>query len=266
MDDKKIEKDIRKSLIANTNKVSNKKEQIWNNIEARMNITEKARNEVGEKPGKKDVSRRRRQKNTGKSKQWVMGILAATILFGVFLINTDTGQAVVTNITEYFAPEKKVIDEVEGISEEKEVTLQESKAGYNIYIDEERYILIEENGVDKIVPKEPLGDQYPEVSMTISQVEDIEPEQLAKEIHKQLNDSYENVQSVTTVDQPFEAIVVSALDGDDWDSPVNKTYIISNQKKGSFVISEKYFLEAEEGHGARFYNMLKEFNVVEISK
>ena len=51
--------------------------------------------------------------------------------------------------------------------------------------------------------------------------------------------------------------------GQKWDDEVVHAYVISNGKEGSFVITERYFLEAAEGHGARFYAMLQEFQILE---
>jgi len=58
-------------------------------------------------------------------------------------------------------------------------------------------------------------------------------------------------------------ILLAAVDGSEWDSKVTQVYIISNEKEGSFVIQQKYFLEAAEGHGTRFYHILNEFKIVE---
>ena len=43
-------------------------------------------------------------------------------------------------------------------------------------------------------------------------------------------------------------------------------YIVDNQAGGSFLIECKLFVEAEEGHGARFGNMLETFEVVKSSQ
>jgi RNA polymerase sigma factor (sigma-70 family) len=42
---------------------------------------------------------------------------------------------------------------------------------------------------------------------------------------------------------------------------VVKYYLIDNGQGGTFVIEQHYFVEASEGHGARFDNMLKQFQV-----
>lgn len=271
MEDKNVDKEIKANLLKNTNDALKKKEEIWKNIETKLAIDkENTRNNLSEMEEKsmkiEPRSSTRKAIKRSKSKGWLTGTIAAAILLGVFTTSTDTGQAVVNNIKEYFAPEKQVIEEIEGMPEEKEVVLKEGMSGYIIYIDEERYKLIEEDGIDKIVTKEPLPEKYPEVAMEISQVEDKSPEELATSIQQELINSFETVKEITTVDEPVEGLLVSAIDGHEWDSRVTQVYIISNEKEGSFVIQQKYFLEAAEGHGARFYHMLNEFKIVENTK
>lgn len=265
MDDKNLDKEINKSLLKNTNDVSSKKEDIWKSIETKLALDEKnQRSKQEESTMELQPRSRKNAKKRKKSKGWLTGTIAAAILLGIFTTTTDTGQAFVNNIKEYFAPEKQVIEEIEGMPEEKEVVLKEGKAGYIIYIDEERYNLVEEDGFDKIVFNQELGERYPEVSMSIRQVIDQTPEQLAEEIYTELQNSYATVREVETVDDPVEGLLVSAIDGNEWDSLVTRVYIVSNEKEGSFIIEQKFFLEAEEGHGARFHHMLREFTIVEI--
>lgn len=261
MEDKNVDKEIKASLVKNTDNATLKKEDIWRNIEIKLALDEP---EMEEKTMEFEPrSRKKTAKKQRKSKGWLTGTIAAAVLLGIFATSTDTGEAFVSNIKEYFAPEKAVIEEIEGIQEEKEVILKESEAGYIIYIDEERYKLIEEDGVDKIVFKEQLDERFPEVSMSINQVSNKEPEVVAEEIYDELKDTFTKVDDITTVNDPITSILVSAIDGNEWNSPVTKVYILSNEKEGSFIIKQKYFLEAAEGHGARFHQMLKEFKIVE---
>ncbi|OMF28636.1 hypothetical protein BK133_18445, partial [Paenibacillus sp. FSL H8-0548] len=164
---------------------------------------------------------------------------------------------------QYFEPEKKVIEEYEGMPEEKDIVLQDTESGFVIYIDEERYKLVQEENQDVIVPKVPLEDRYPEVSMSIKQLKGILPEQAIAEQQQLLAEKYAKVEAPVKVTEPLEATLISAKDGQSWDSPVVKVYVLSNGHGGSFVITGKYFLEAAEGHGARFYYMLKQFTLVD---
>ncbi|MCT8136683.1 hypothetical protein H1D32_02315 [Anaerobacillus sp. CMMVII] len=258
MEDKNVDREITASLLNNTDGVSREKEDIWNQIETKLAL------KTVEKEMKVTPMNSRKTPKQRKSKGWLTGTIAAAVLLGVFGTTTDTGQAFVSNLREYFAPEKQVVEEIEGMPEEKEVVLKEGTAGYIIYIDEENYRMIQENGLDKIVFNQELDERYPDVSMTIKQVADKAPEEIAAEYHRELQETFATVEEITKVTEPVDGLLVSAIDGHEWNSLVTKVYIVSNEKEGSFVIQQNYFLEASEGHGARFQHMLKEFQIVEI--
>ncbi|OMF18874.1 hypothetical protein BK133_30210 [Paenibacillus sp. FSL H8-0548] len=76
-------------------------------------------------------------------------LVAAASIVGV-MVTTNTGQAFVNQL--------KHIEEYEGMPEEKDIVLQDTESGYVIYIDEERYKLVQEENQDVIVPKVPLED------------------------------------------------------------------------------------------------------------
>ncbi|QCR30923.1 hypothetical protein [Lysinibacillus sp. SGAir0095] len=251
MDEKNLEREIKNAINKNTDDYLEDKEEIWSHIESRLDLKEQKGN------GALRINK--------KSKRRLRGVLiSAAILVLIFsVINvTTTGQAFVERMKQYFEPEKHVVTEIEGKPEEQEVILHE-KADYVIYIDEERYKMIQEGDKDLITTKEPLEERYPEVSMTISQVVDKTPEQLAQEYSHELKTSFATVKEIESVTEPVEGLLVAAIDGSEWDSRVSKIYIISNGREGSFVFNIKYFLEAAEGHGARFYHMLEEFQVVQ---
>ncbi|XID93493.1 hypothetical protein ACF3MZ_02860 [Paenibacillaceae bacterium WGS1546] len=191
------------------------------------------------------------------------GVAAATLAIAVFL-SAPAGTAFMQDVKSWFAPEKKVEIEVEGQKEETDQKLhQNEESQYVIYYDQERYKLVEEDGKDVITTKEPLPDMYPEVSMTIEQFKDVKPEDLIKQLGESLTGKYADVKEVETISEPVEGYRVRALNGQEWDSEVIVIYVTSNQKEGSFAFTGKYFLEASEGHGARFEQMLQQFQIVE---
>lgn len=247
-----FEREIKETLHNHTNYVLSEKKEIWNRIESQLNLKEK------------DNIKKSRTAKKRKIKNKLIGIcvIAAVTIFAYSILGTNTGQAIVNQVLKYFEPEKKIVNEIEGKPEEQEVILQ-NRSDYIIYIDEERYKLVNEEGFDIIVPKIPLEERYPEVSMSILQVVDKTPEQLAAQYSEKLKNTFQTINEIETVTDPVNGFLVSAIDGNEWDSPINKVYIISNGKNGSFVFDLKYFLEAAEGHGARFYYMLEEFEIVE---
>ena len=252
MEDHKFEREIEEALNKKTDDYLADKEDIWNKLESRLNLKEQE--DATSKGSKGKMSQR-------NFISVIVGAATIALIIGL-LTTTHTGQAFVEQIKRYFEPEKSVVTEIEGSPEEQQVILHE-KADYVIYIDEERYKMIQEDERDVIVTRVPLEERFPEVSMTIFQVLDQTPEQLADHYSEELKTTFATVKEIETVTEPVNGLLVSAIDGSEWDSPVNRIYIISNGHEGSFVFELKYFLEAAEGHGARFYHMLEEFQIVQ---
>ena len=225
------------------------KEEIWEGIEQEL-FYQKRQGEY-----KKMKKRNRFMK---------FAVAAAAVALLIVGIQTETGHAFIDQIREMFAPEKEVAQDIEGIEEESNLHLNEGiEASYVIYVDEERYRMVNEENRDLIVPKEPLGSAYPEVSMEIKQVVDRAPEDLLGSVEADLKEEFAEVSPLEEVTSPVKGWKIFGIEGSQWDSPFYKVYVISNGHEGSFIITQKYFLEAEEGHGARFDEMLKEFHLVE---
>ncbi|HCX63949.1 MAG TPA: hypothetical protein DHN33_01895 [Eubacteriaceae bacterium] len=206
------------------------------------------------------------EKSSKKQKRFV-GLKIASfvaVLFvvgGMLFATSDVGKAAIGKFIEQFLPEKTIHQELEGEEEPTDVTLNQGEAGYLLYIDESRYQMIEKEEEDVIVMKEP-GEGYPEVSMSIRQVTDRTPLELVQEQKETLEQTYQMVMDYEKVEEPISSYMVYANQGNNWDSEVVKWYFVDNTKGGTFVIEQKLFLEASEGHGVRFDEMLKEFVIV----
>ncbi|TQR17317.1 hypothetical protein [Psychrobacillus vulpis] len=225
------------------------KDDIWNHIDQEL-FQEKNRKE-------------KQMKKKRKSKIIPIIIAVAAGVMLLFSTQTDTGLALIKQIKDLFEPEKQITQSIEGTDEETDVILQEGKdAKYVIYIDEERYKLVQGEESDIITTKEPLEDKYPEVSMEIKQFKDISPEEMVTTLESKLPTEYTQVTETESVKEPVVGYKLHGITGSEWDSPVTNVYVVSNNNGGSFVITEKYFLEAAEGHGARFYAMLQQFEIV----
>lgn len=247
-----MDKQIKKSLIKETDYPAHHKEDIWNQIQQEIdtdksNITS-------------DTPRKRNWKKVS-----AITSIAATLFIVFTMTTTETGNAFVNKIKELFVPEKVVTEELEGMEEENQVSLQEGKVGYVIYFDKENYKMIEVEGRDRIVFKQELSDMYPEVYMEIYQLDE-NPKILAEKMQDQLKSEYPSVLEIEEVKDPIESLMVHAVGGTgglEWDDPVIRYYYFSNEQGGSFVVKQQYFIEASEGHGARFDHMLSEFYIVE---
>lgn len=247
MEDKKL----KEALLQGTDEAVELKDMVWNNIERELNL---------DRSKKKDMSRSSRRKKNNISSFVRYGSIAAAVAI-VIGMNTQYGQAAVGKIKEIFVPNKVVKQELEGTTSENKVTLKESSMKYVIYIDEELYTMQSSEGKDKIVTKNKY-ENFPEVFMEIQQVKDKKPEVVASELQKELKGKFKKVDEPKVVKEPINSIFIYANNGSKWNDAVVKYYLVDNTKGGTFIIKEQLFLEASEGHGARFDNMVKEFKVV----
>ena len=240
--DEQMKRELEKHTDADVHEL---KDDIWNEIN----------NELFE--GRRTTMKRR--------KRWIpAALIAAAALVLAFTLQTDSGLALIKGIKDMFAPEKEIIQSIEGQDEPTDVHLNEGKdSEYIIYVDESRYKMIKGEETDIITTIEPLPEQYPEVSMEIKQYPSDKPETLVKELEEKLKVDFPDLRDIETVSEPVEGFWLHGLTESTWDGKVIDVYVISNGKDGSFVITKKYFLEAAEGHGARFTHMLQSFEIIE---
>ena len=133
--------------------------------------------------------------------------------------------------------------------------------GYVIGIDKSQYTVETAGGVDRIAPLD-FPENYPPTFMEISQDTGRTPQAAADALYATLQGNYEYVAGPEDVTYPLDAVHVRARTGDEWNSEVVSYFLVDNTAGGTFVIEEHYFLEAEEGHGARFNTMLEGFEIV----
>jgi len=241
---------ITRALYKNTEVPSGAKDEVWDRIEEEIFTP---------------FQEKERKISMRKNKRWIKyAASAAAVALIVVSAQTDSAHALINQIKEIFAPEKELDQAIEGIEEENTLHLTESStAEYVIYVDEERYKLISQEEKDLIVPREPLGEAYPEVSMEIKHKSEVLPEAHLSQVENDLKSEFPNLSSPRKVNQPVSGWELYGVAGDQWDSPFIKVYLIEDGQDGSFMITQRYFLEAEEGHGARFDAMLKEFHILD---
>lgn len=245
--DHRDEKKIRDAILEGTEEVAELKDMVWSNIQKELNFDLR----------KKTPMRRRKKKISNFIKY---GSIAAAVVI-VMGINTQYGQAAVSKIKDLFVPNKVVKQQLEGMEEENNVALKEGSMKYIIYIDEERYTMEHLDGKDKITAKA-KAQNAPEVFMEVQQIKDKNPQVIASELEKELKTKYVKVENRGTVNGPVKGTFIYANSGSQWNSAILRYYLVDNTKGGTFVIKQQFFLEAEEGHGARLDNMLKEFKII----
>lgn len=269
-----MDRKLKDELMKQSNYPDDWMEEIWGRLETHLDreeedaITGKMQSIPAERPlpqkeplPQRSKNNKNKQKGMRALKIWT-AVAAAAVAATVFL-SLPAGTAMMSSVKNWFEPEKKIEIEVEGQKEETNGQVHvDDTSDYAIYYDKDRYMLVEGDGKDIITTIDPLSELYPEVSLTIEQKTDILPEELAKQIAGQLKGEYARVDAVERVTAPVDGYLVHAIDGSDRLSKVTNVYVVSNKKQGSFVLSGRYFLEAAEGHGARFYHTLEQFEVL----
>lgn len=248
MEVKGFDDKLKQSLRDDTEIPAGVKKEIWQNLDTELFAEQKEKVAVKKQPS--------------RLIKYAASLAAALMI--VFSLQTQTGHALINQIKAMFVPEKEIVQIIEGTEENQNVNLNEGReSSYAIYIDEERYQLVKGDDADRILPKVLLGENYPEVAMEIRQEKNKEPDVLVEELSLRMKDDFPVLFETSRVESPVAGWVIEGVAGNEWNSPVVKVYVISNQNQGSFVITQRYFLEATEGHGARFDQVLNEFYVVE---
>lgn len=233
------------------------KERIWKNI-------------------MKDVGEEQTKKNR-KKKFGIAFASIAVLVIGLLIIttNTTTIPVVMQSLKETFVEKKPEVINIEGQDEEINTALEENDAlNYVIYIDEDRYQMVEEDGVDRIIMLEEIEGDFPEVAMEISRVDNTTTEEIAETIRETiLAEDNMGIRREEQVTEPIDALMIQGMGLDssgesdafesEWNTPIHRYYITETQDNQVFVIKQIYFLEAAEGHGARFHYMLESFEIVE---
>lgn len=241
-----FEQKIKDSLMRGTENCANQKDLVYqkliNNISAK---------------GYYDMKKNRPVKKVLTAAAVFIAVLV------IFFTVTPTGRVLAQNIIKYFAPEKQIENEVEGQRGFVDADLYintMNKMGYAIYIDTERYTA-EKIGDADVIKAKNIPDTYPSVQMEITQVLNKTPNELLNQYMSENQGKYKTVRNDGEVTYPIKSLKITLIKGSSSRDIYEKIFIVSNNDGGSFVIHQKLFVEAEEGHGARFDNMLKTFEV-----
>ncbi|AYC30351.1 hypothetical protein [Paenisporosarcina cavernae] len=177
----------------------------------------------------------------------------------------------IAEINQTHPEEKNVPLEIEGTTEQiPMVRVIPGNFAYLLYADEVRYdISFDQTELDDtatfITARDQVGNGYPEVGLRIETVADKQPTQVASEQANILQQRFPDAELISDiVTDPLDAYTLHARAGNEPSSEVVTIYILKEQYENlTIVITQTVFLEAQEGHGARFHAMLKTFEVLE---
>lgn len=205
----------------------------------------------------------------------------------------------ITSLIETLFPPKKMTINIEGMEYEgdyaadgvePEVTAEAPQPGFAIYYDVDSYTMVKEGDITYIRPylksmtREEVLKIYEDSLFLLSEEErerqiaflmnpqsdpslpdceieiihlDIPYEQTASQERAELESQWETTEAVAG-----NRITISMYSGQEWDSPVEVRDYISDEQGGCFRITSRYYLEAAEGHGARFAAIVDTFTVI----
>lgn len=217
------------------------------------------------------------KKKTNKSHiRWIAAAIAVVMLLAFF--RTAPGAAAleivketVTNYMEALFPPKDIPVSVEGETEVipqeaggQEPEIQEdgtvTAPGFAIYYDTERYAMTVENGITYI--RFVTDNDLPPCEMEIKHIPDVIPADAAESARKEMAESWESISEITALDGK-EGVCFNISAGTDWNSACGYVYFLSDGRDGTFQITARFFVEATEGHGARFAQMVQTFEVID---
>ncbi len=133
--------------------------------------------------------------------------------------------------------------------------------GYEIMYDVDRFEYSNKDEADTFVAENPDPAIYPYVYLSIKHLDNKSASDYTKELSDTLSKS--SLKSEITTDVSignYKGTVVTARAGSEWNSIIRNYYIIENGTS-VYILEAQYFLEAEEGYGARIHSMLDTFEI-----
>lgn len=191
-----------------------------------------------------------------------MVAIIALMIMGI--LYTDIGQSVAERIESWLTPQK-VSHSIEGYEEEvyvvpsydyDEETIAKGMAEYVIYYDKEMFATERKNGIETI-----YGLSNKNATLTIEQVADVNATQQLKDIIKK--EKIKNYEKSEEISPAYAYEGIWYTDGLEYDDMMYRIYTIDNGKGGCFIIRTQNTIEAEEGFGSQFIEMIQDFLIVE---
>lgn len=139
---------------------------------------------------------------------------------------------------------------------------QEDRVDFLIYVNEEQFSIREEEGLYSIRSTSPLPEDFPELGLDILHLSGTAPDAAKADAETAMRERYGTV----TSEEPSAALPGSlylrAGAGTDWDSEQAELWFVDDGQGGTFVLAARYFLEAEEGMGRTFRDMVSSFRAI----
>ena len=133
-----------------------------------------------------------------------------------------------------------------------------------IYVNEEQFNIREENGLYSIRSIDSLPEGFPECGLDILHLPGTSLSGAEEAAREALKDRYTELTSEELSAALPGSLYLRASAGADWDSEQAELWFVGDEQGGTFVLTARYFLEAEEGMGLRFRDMASSFRVISL--
>lgn len=143
---------------------------------------------------------------------------------------------------------------------------QEEAVDFLIYVNEEQYYIREADGLYSIRNTTPLPEGFPECGLDIVHLAGTAPGEAKASASEALGNQYVEIFQEEEAAVLPKSLYLRASAGTDWDSKQAELWFVDDGQGGTFVLTARYFLEAEEGMGMRFRDMVSSFRVVSLSE
>lgn len=139
---------------------------------------------------------------------------------------------------------------------------QEAAVDFLIYVNEELFSIHEENGLYSIRSTNPLPENFPKLGLDILHQSGKSSSVARAEAEETLKGRYMEVTSEEMTATLPGSLYLRASNGTNWDSEQAEFWFVDDGQGGTFILTARYFLEAEEGLGMRFRDMVSSFRVI----
>lgn len=135
-----------------------------------------------------------------------------------------------------------------------------------IYVNEEQFSIREENGLYSIRSTNLLPQNFPQCGLDILHLAGTTPDAARANAENAARGYYAEISTEALSIALPDSLYLRFSTGTAWDSEQAELWFVSDGQGGSFVLTARYFLEAEEGLGLRFRDMVSSFRVLSPDK
>ena len=191
---------------------------------------------------------------------------------------TEPSETTIEPTREPRPSESTLTIELEGMREDIATRLFMSGFDYSIYYEHEMYQVVQtssffdaQDQVDEFMPLSP-AEALPDISFSVGHRPSADANEAMTELKRKLEalitDDEGRIGEIEAVElgvDQLPAFRIHAINGSRWDSEVYDIITVNDGTGGSYSLISRYFLEAAEGHGARFSQMADTFRLESVN-